>query len=309
MRSKAWSADEAPDATLVDLDGPWTHRHVSANGARFHVVQTLEAGSGPLVVLLHGFPQFWWAWRHQLPALAAAGYRAVALDLRGYGGSDKTPRGYDTFTLASDVDGVIRSLGETEATVVGHSWGAVIAWAMPTLVPDRTRAVATLGTPHPVHALTSSTSLRWMGRTAAYQAPLLPERALRRGDAVRSVLTRRSGPAGLDEDAIRLYERAMQIPSAAHCALEYYRWIGRSRVRPDGARYVRALNRVIRVPTLQLQGDCDPEVSVERAARTARYCRDHTWQVIPGAGHFLAEESAPAVNAALLRWLRAVYPS
>ncbi len=79
-------------ASAITLDGPWTHRTIAARGARFHIA---EAGDGPLVLLLHGFPQFWWTWRHQLPALADAGYRAVAMDLRGFGGSDHTPRGYD----------------------------------------------------------------------------------------------------------------------------------------------------------------------------------------------------------------------
>ena len=80
------------DSSGVRLDGPWTHRDVAANGARFHIA---EMGDGPLVLLLHGFPQFWWTWRHQLTALADAGFRAVAMDLRGVGGSDRTPRGYD----------------------------------------------------------------------------------------------------------------------------------------------------------------------------------------------------------------------
>jgi len=79
------------DASSVLIDGPWEHKFVSANGARFHVA---ELGEGPLVVLLHGFPQFWWAWRDQLTALAEAGYRAAAIDLRGFGASDKPPRGY-----------------------------------------------------------------------------------------------------------------------------------------------------------------------------------------------------------------------
>ncbi|MFD0888851.1 alpha/beta fold hydrolase, partial [Streptosporangium algeriense] len=85
-----------PDESLVRIEGPWTHRSVHAGGTRFHVV---EAGEGPLVLLLHGFPQFWWTWRHQLVSLSAAGYRAVAVDLRGYGASDKPPRGYDLPTL------------------------------------------------------------------------------------------------------------------------------------------------------------------------------------------------------------------
>jgi pimeloyl-ACP methyl ester carboxylesterase len=91
----------APDST-IQMAGPWAHRTISANGSRFHIV---EAGDGPLVLMLHGFPQFWWTWRHQLVSLPAAGYRAVAVDLRGYGGSDKPPRGYDLVTAAADAAG------------------------------------------------------------------------------------------------------------------------------------------------------------------------------------------------------------
>jgi len=108
-----------PDASSVRLPGPWQHRDVSANGIRLHVAETGDAGA-PLVVLLHGFPEFWWTWRRQLPALAEAGFRAVAVDLRGYGDSDKPPRGYDLWTLAGDVAGLIRALGEPTARIVGH---------------------------------------------------------------------------------------------------------------------------------------------------------------------------------------------
>ncbi|HET7474402.1 MAG TPA: alpha/beta fold hydrolase, partial [Dermatophilaceae bacterium] len=120
------------DASSVLVDGPWEHRFVSANGARFHLA---EMGSGPLVLLLHGFPQFWWAWRHQLVALAEAGYRAAAVDMRGYGASDKPPQGYDTFTLASDAASMVRALGEVDAVVVGQGSGAWTAWAMPAMQP------------------------------------------------------------------------------------------------------------------------------------------------------------------------------
>src|SRR5918992_4221940 len=99
------------------VDGPWAHRFVSANGSRFHVV---ELGSGPLVLLLHGFPEFWWSWRHQLVGLADAGFRAVAVDLRGYGDSDKPPRGYDAWTLAGDVGGLVKDLGGAEGHLGGR---------------------------------------------------------------------------------------------------------------------------------------------------------------------------------------------
>ena len=108
------------EESAVLIDGPWTHRFVSANGSRFHVA---EAGTGPLVLFLHGFPEFWWAWQQQLRQVADAGYRAVAVDLRGYGASDKPPRGYDGYTMAADVAGLIRALGERRAMLVGAGYG------------------------------------------------------------------------------------------------------------------------------------------------------------------------------------------
>ncbi|MBA2447562.1 MAG: alpha/beta fold hydrolase, partial [Chloroflexi bacterium] len=109
------------------------HQFVVANGLRFHCV---EAGSGPLVLLLHGFPEFWYGWRHQIPALAQR-FRVVAPDLRGYNLSDK-PSGFSRLdTLVGDVAGLIVALGEERATVVGHDWGGVIAWATSMWVPSR----------------------------------------------------------------------------------------------------------------------------------------------------------------------------
>src|SRR6201990_1897845 len=106
-----------PVEPVIQVSGPWTHRSVTANGCRFHVA---SMGEGPLVLLLHGFPEFWWSWRHQLVALSDAGYRVVAPDLRGYGASDKPPRGYDVPTLAADLAGLVRALGESKAVFVGH---------------------------------------------------------------------------------------------------------------------------------------------------------------------------------------------
>src|SRR2546421_11933254 len=121
------------DESSVLIDGPWSHRFVSANGTRFHVV---EAGTGPMVLFLHGFPEFWWAWHHQVGLLAEAGFRAVAVDLRGYGASDKPPRGYDGYTMAADVAGLIRALGERSAVLVGSGYGGAVAGAPPPVPPQ-----------------------------------------------------------------------------------------------------------------------------------------------------------------------------
>src|SRR6516165_4486135 len=130
-----------PSEPAIQISGPWTHRSVSANGTRFHVA---SSGDGPLVLLLHGFPEFWWTWRHQLVSLSAAGYRVVAADLRGYGGSDKPPRGYDLVTAAADAAGLIRALGEANAVVIGHDWGGLAAWTLAAYFPKAVRRLAVL---------------------------------------------------------------------------------------------------------------------------------------------------------------------
>src|SRR5258705_1733684 len=132
---------------VVQIGGPWHHRSISDNGTRFHAA---EAVDGPLVLLLHGFPEFWWTWRHQLAVLPGAGYHAVAVDLRGYGGSDKPPRGYDLVTAASDAAGLVRALGEANAIIVGHDWGGLIGWNTAAYFPEGVRRLAVIPLPHPL---------------------------------------------------------------------------------------------------------------------------------------------------------------
>src|SRR5262245_4940699 len=135
------------DDSCVLYDGDWTHRFVFANGSRFHIA---EAGAGPLVLFLHGFPEFWGAWEHQVRVLADAGFRAVAMDLRGYGASDKPPRGYDGYTMAADVMGLIRALGERQATLAGTGFGGVLAWAVATMHRTVVRRLVVIAAAHPL---------------------------------------------------------------------------------------------------------------------------------------------------------------
>src|SRR5690606_4454037 len=156
------------DDTCVLIEGPWTHRFVTANGTRFHVV---EAGTGPLVLFLHGFPEFWWAWHAVLPAVADAGFRAVAVDLRGYGASDKPPRGYDGYTLAADVTGLIRALGERSAAVVAAGFGGMVAWTAAAFHPRMVRRLVIVAAAHPLR-LRAAVVAAPRGQLAA-AAPLL----------------------------------------------------------------------------------------------------------------------------------------
>ena len=297
-----------PDASMALIDGPWEHRFVAANGARFHVA---EQGEGPVVLLLHGFPQFWWAWRHQMQALADAGYRACAMDLRGYGASDKPPRGYDTRTSATDVASVLRSLGASQAAVVGHGWGGWIAWSMPVLQPTVTRAVASLSMPHPLVFRKASFSSPRQARANAYlgglQRPFVPERQMTvHGGYVQRLLREWASPEGIwpSPEEARLYADAMALPFVAHSAAEYYRWLVRSQARPDGWRFAATMKKPIAGPVLQLHGDRDGAVLPSTAGGSETYCvGPYERALLPGAGHFLPEEAPEVVNDHLVRWL------
>ncbi|MBC7375043.1 MAG: alpha/beta hydrolase [Frankiales bacterium] len=301
-----------PEDSVVLVDGPWTHRDVTANGARFHVAECGPV-DGELVLLLHGFPEFWWSWRHQLVALGHAGYRAVAVDLRGYGASDKPPRGYDAYTLSSDVAGLVRALGSREATVVGHDWGGVLAWTVATLHPQVVRSLVAVSMPHPLrlrNALLHDRRQRRASRYIAFfQLPRAPEARLRRdgGAYVGELLRRWGGPGFPDAETEARCREAMAIPGAAHCSLEWYRWAVRSRTRPSGLRFLALLEQGVTAPTLQLHGALDSCLLPETAYGSGAWVRAaYELQVLEGVGHFPHQEAPDAVSAALLGHLSAL---
>ncbi|MCU1618207.1 MAG: putative hydrolase or acyltransferase of alpha/beta superfamily [Modestobacter sp.] len=298
-----------PDATSVLFPGPWAHRDVSANGVRLHAA---EAGEGPLVLLLHGFPQFWWAWRHQLTGLAAAGLRVVAPDLRGYGASDKPPRGYDLPTAAADAAAIVRALGEQEAVVVGSDWGGLVGWTMAALHPRSVRRLVVVSAAHPRRLRASVADAR-QRRALAYalrfQLPRLPEWRLTRADddPVADLMRRWTGPSWEQTadfaEAVARYRSASRIPQAAYGAMEYYRWAGRSQLRPDGLRFARRMAAPVTAPTLQLHGALDPYVLPSTARGSDRYVAGaYEWRELPGVGHFPHEEAPEEVTAAIAAW-------
>ena len=271
-----------------------------------------EAGDGPLVLLLHGFPEFWWAWRSQLVGLAEAGLRVVAPDLRGYGASDKPPRGYDLPTAAEDAAAVVRALGETEAVVVGSDWGGLVGWTMAALHPRTVRRLVVLSMAHPrrLRAGMIDPRQRRASRYALrFQLPRLPERRLTRADddPVAELMRRWSGPdwaATADfAEAVARYRSASRIPQAAYGAMEYFRWAGRSQLRPDGLRFARRMAAPVTAPTLQLHGALDSCVLPRTARGSGRYVAGpYEWRELPGVGHFPHEEAAAEVTDAIARW-------
>jgi pimeloyl-ACP methyl ester carboxylesterase len=306
-----------PDPSTVRLDGPWQHRDVHANGIRLHVT---EAGEGPLVLLLHGFGEFWWTWRHQLTALSNAGFRAVAVDLRGYGDSDKPPRGYDAWTLAGDVGGLVKALGEPQAHLVGHGWGGMLAWTVAAMHPRLVRSVSAVSAAHPlalrreirrtVLRRKENNQARALGHVFRAQVPLAPERWLTRdGAATVEILVRRwSGPEwtvqpGFD-DVVEPLRSAMLVRGAAHSALEYYRWAVRAQLRGEGRRFSEAMQREVTVPVLQLAGAADPCILPRTVRASAAWAHGRVeTRLLDGIGHFPHQEAPAVTNRVLTEFL------
>jgi len=299
-----------PDESVVLIDGPWSHRTIRANGIALHVV---EAGTGPLVLLLHGFPTFWWTWQHQLTDLAAAGYRAVAVDLRGYGASDKPPRGYDATTLAADIASLVTALGESTAVLVGTDLGGLLAWTVATHQPQVVRRIAVLGAAHPLRLRQAVLTDRGQRRASSYaltafQLPRYGERLLTRDERyLRQLFDHWSGPRWRGTPdfvaAVARYAEAVRIHPVAHCSLEFFRWAVRSLPRPDGRTYAESMRKSIDRPVLQLHGDFDTCVLPATAQGSGRQVRaEYRWQLLTGVGHFPQQEVPERVSEELIRW-------
>ncbi|MDO4665609.1 MAG: alpha/beta hydrolase [Actinomycetaceae bacterium] len=282
--------------------GPWEHLDVNANGANFHCVRS-GPKNGPTVILLHGFPQFWWAWRNQIPALAQAGYQVIALDLRGFGDSDKQPRGNDPWTMAHDVAGIMTTLGTENATIVGHGLGGQIAWALPHVAPSLVNAIAVIACPHPL-AVRSLHSRLLSGAAAQllfFQLPFFPERGLRTGKLLRHIF---STWTGTNKAALATAEpiyTATFATSFARTAAFYF--IRQNRRFPT--RLTALFRQKVSVPVLSVQGQKDSVTPAQAYARDAHYA-DVTQVCIPEVGHFVPEEAPSRLSQVLLDFLESL---
>jgi epoxide hydrolase 4 len=290
----------------VNLNGDeMEHRVADAGEVRLHYV---EAGTGPLVLLLHGFPEFWYSWRHQIPALAAAGFRVVAPDLRGCNRSEKPPgvAAYRMERLVGDVAGLIAACGAQRASLVGHDWGGAVAWAVAARRPEAVERLAVLNAPHPSRFLAVARRRpRQLARSwymAFFQLPWLPERVTRaRGYAgLRRSLARAANPGTFTTDDLDRYVEAFRQPGAVSGGINYYRAMGRS-LRP--ARSAAARRSRVQAPVLVIWGERDrfllPELADPgRHAPNARVVR------LPDAGHFVHQDAPEAVNHLLVDYLR-----
>jgi pimeloyl-ACP methyl ester carboxylesterase len=280
------------------------HQFVPTNGVRLHVAQA-GAPDAPLVILLHGFPEFWYGWRDQIPFLAEHGYRVWCPDQRGYNLSDK-PKGIDAYridTLGRDIIGLMDAAGQEQVCLVGHDWGGGVAWALALNHPERLKKLAIMNTLHPTVFRDALRHNRRQRRKSWYfgamQIPALPEMLLTMGDArVATQLLLRSGRPGTLSDAeIAEYVRAWKQPGAMTAMINWYRAAAQ---RP----YSIPKDTRVRVPTLVLWGAQDVALEADMAQKSIEMCEDGRLVMFDNATHWVQHDEPQQVNALLGEFLR-----
>lgn len=277
----------------------WRDGFIESNGVRLHYV---TQGQGPLMLFLHGFPDFWYSWRHQIPEFATD-HRVVALDMRGYNDSERpaSRSAYRMKQLVADVAGVIEQLGDGRSILVGHDWGGAVAWATAEARPELVDRLVVLNMPHPALFREGMRHLPQLLRSwyvLLFQVPVLPELLLTMNGAelvawiFRGSLVNRRAISGADLDR---YRQAMLKPGAATAQLNYYRGsFGGGAGRP---------HEILRMPTLLIWAEDDAVLGQELTVGTERYVRDLTLRLIPGCGHFVQQEKPLVVNTEIRKWL------
>lgn len=280
------------------------HRHIETNGIRLHVV---EAGpkSGIPVMLLHGFPEFWYGWRKQLPALTEAGCRVIVPDQRGYNLSDK-PEGIENYhidKLTNDVLGLIEALDYEKVNLVGHDWGAVVSWFFAFKHPERLHKLGILNAPHPLvmrrFLQRDFEQIRRSWYTYFFQLPWIPESGMRADDwrgMVRALRGSGKIHTFTNED-IAKYKEAWSQPGAITSMINWYR---------AGARYFLRLPKEMRikVPTLMIWGMKDFALTHRLARPSMDYVDRGNLILFPDATHWVQHEAAEEVNHYLIDFLR-----
>lgn len=275
-------------------------KFLSVNGIKLHYV---EQGSGELVILLHGFPEFWYGWKNQLSVLSKK-YRVVAPDMRGYNLSDK-PEGvskYNIDILAKDIAQLISALGEKQAIVVGHDWGAAVAWAVAGLHPDVVKKLAILNVPHPAKMQQAFMKFNWaQWRKSWYifffQLPFLPELMVGSKDFFPKTFDGMCVRKNVfSEEDFKKYREAYQQPGMIKAAINYYRAAFRSVAAPVVLGKIKA-------PVLMLWGEQDKALGKELTYNTDRFCEgSFEIQYDPTSGHFIQHENPQWVNENLLEF-------
>ena len=296
-------ASVSTDAATATADNrPGESVVVETNEISLH---TRQAGpeDGPLVLLLHGFPEYWDGWHRQIDPLAEAGYRVIAPDQRGYNRSDK-PDGVDSYhieELAADVIGLIDAAGRETAAVAGHDWGAAVAWWLALSYPARIDSLTAVNVPHPTvmeDTLRQSFSqLRKSWYMVAFQLPALPEAIATANDCrvLQRGLTESSRPGTFSATDLRRYREAWTQPGALSAMINWYRAMGRYRPRPP--------QQQVSVPTLVMWGQQDEFLESRMADESLDYCDAGQLETFPSATHWVLHERPEETAEALLAHL------
>jgi pimeloyl-ACP methyl ester carboxylesterase len=279
---------------------------MSVNGVDLEVSVTNEGGPRGLAVLLHGFPELAFSWRHQIPALAAAGYEVWAPNLRGYGRSSKPPKvaDYSMDRLLADIAALIDASGRDQVTLVGHDWGAAQAWMFAIRGVRPLERLVIMNVPHPACMRRELRSVRQLLKSwymFFFQIPWLPEKLLcaRRAKAVGESFTKMAVDATRFPDEVTdVYREAALRPGAMRSMVNYYR----AAFRGARAMSSEALP-VIETPTMMVWGLEDTALSKATTDGTDEYVADLTIRFLPGVSHWVQQEAPEVVNAMLLAWL------
>lgn len=287
-----------------------THDDAVVNGVRLHYV---ESGNGPLVLLLHGFPEFWYSWREQIPALAAEGYHVVAPDMRGYNASEK-PHGVDAYRtdeLVADVTGLIDHFGEENAQVVGHDWGGAVAWQVGIERPERVDKLAVLNAPHPARfreELRTPSQLKRSWYMFFFQLPWLPERFLsaRGYESIENIFRDSAkNPEAFGEEDVRRYVEAAAQPGALTGSINYYRALFRENVPAELRSVLRGDEGSfdVSVPTMLIWGTEDFALGNELTEGLDRWVPDLRIERLSDASHWVQNDRPERVNELLADFL------
>ncbi|MEL6326714.1 MAG: alpha/beta hydrolase [Cyanobacteria bacterium J06626_23] len=277
------------------------HQYLETNGVRLHYV---TQGSGPLMLFLHGFPEFWYSWRHQIRAFAQD-YTVVALDLRGYNDSEKPKdmAAYAMSALVEDVAGTIRALGDGRCILVGHDWGGAIAWSVAYAHPEMLSRLIVMNLPHPAkfaEGLRTPQQLLRSWYIGLFQLPLLPELLLQAGDyaAIRAAFRAQAvNPNAFTDADLDAYAAAAAKPGALTAMLNYYR-----NLLPSGGLLNRTWDK-LDIPTLLIWGENDAALGKELTDGTEQYVSNLTLRYIPNCSHWVQQEQPELVNQYMREFL------
>lgn len=285
---------------MSGLEGSWQHEYITTNGINLHYV---TQGEGELMLMLHGFPEFWYSWRHQIPEFAKD-FKVVALDLRGYNESDKPSKqsAYVMDQFIKDIEGVIKGLGYDRCVLVGHDWGGAIAWSFAYAHSDMVERLIVLNLPHPAKFAEGFRTPQQLLRSAYiffFQLPLLPELLLQASDyqpietAFKGMAVNKSAFTQADIEA---YKNAAAKRGALTATLNYYRNVWQQGLLSHNWG-------ILDVPTLMIWGEDDTALGKELTYGTEAYVRDFQIKYISNCSHWVQLEQPQLVNQYMREFL------